>query len=100
MIATIPDCRPLLNGPTPIRDWSSKQVSFNRLRKAFRAAFRSWGLGEEGWDASLGDMRELLGTRTRYASDCARPEAGAQPYYTNPKPARRQLAKLDTKPGG
>ena len=37
-MATMPDGRPLLIGPTPIRDWLSKQVSFSRFLKAFNAA--------------------------------------------------------------
>jgi hypothetical protein len=55
-MATMPDGRPLLNGPTPIRDWSSSRVSFNRLRKAFSADLSCCGLGVAGCGASGEDM--------------------------------------------
>ena len=52
--------RPLLIGPTPIRDWSSRQVSFNRFRKAFIAALSSCGLCAAGCGASAEDMENSL----------------------------------------
>ena len=56
-MATMPDGRPLLIGPTPIRDWSSRQVSFNRFLKAFKAALSSCGLVAGGKGSG---MRRVL----------------------------------------
>jgi hypothetical protein len=71
VMATIPDGRPLLIGPTPIRDWSSRQVSFNRFLKAFKAALSSCGLGAEDCDASEVHMEysflRWMGNRQRIA---------------------------------
>ena len=63
-MATIDEGRPLLIGPTPIRDWSSNCVNFIRLRKAFSAALSSCGVGAEGCDASedMGDSLFFLQT--------------------------------------
>jgi hypothetical protein len=56
VMATIPDWRPELIGPTPIRDWSSSWVSFKRFLNALRAALSSCWPGLCGCERS-DDMR-------------------------------------------
>src|SRR3989339_322475 len=90
MMATIPALRPLLNGPTPIRDWSSNWVSFNRFRNALSADLSCCGLGDSGAGASEVDMAELgekglgiplvptLRVGTHFTRRSASPESGTE----------------------